>query len=705
MGWDAQSLLLALLEDKQWHFYRLPKGSHSYDGAHGWNTEWPRIREIGEDDLLATMHGTFWKFPRTFSLANSKGIAPRSNYLKVIGDFCRWDDRIVLGCDDSAAGEFLNTRPLKSERGAPLQSNSNLWFVAPDTLDQLGPVIGRGSAWLQEDLEDATTSDPYLFSGYDHRLLTLTHESPAPKTFALEVDHDGTGKWELLRSVTVQPNAAEFIIFTEAETGTWIRLRSEAACLGVTAHFHFRDRDSRVTEKAALFDGIATTDEPAAITGVMRSLAYNRLGLVTVNSGHPETPGYYELNEKMELLPVDNPEAMLKLTRDVQQPAAAYSADAASIIVEEDGHRYRLPKNDAFRETVPSTADENGARSLKEHLAKSLLADAEVSVNGSHLEYQSSHAVDGAITDASRWIAPEGETAWIELKLPKPVSLKSFWVVSGWKGDHHFAARNFDVRTRVDGEWVKVPGGEVRNNQQVEVELRFETPILTDHLRIESLDKSFFRIYEIAGFDYAVTVDRNHFPGLGPKRVCREVATERDLVNLDGTFYALPARNAQGFAKIRPVATHPFLIQDFCSHNGLLLFTGIDADSESEHLFRSLDGKAAVWAGVVDDLWKLGKPTGLGGPWKDTPVKAGVPSDPYLMTGYDQKSITIETIAAANIRIEVDIDGTGLWVPWYSFTTESGTELNQAFPEGFSAYWVRAVSDTDTVATVTLLYQ
>ncbi|MCG8586052.1 MAG: sulfatase-like hydrolase/transferase, partial [Pirellulales bacterium] len=87
LGWDYRSLILMMLDGGQWHTYRLPKGSHSYDGAHGWNTEWPRIREIGEKDLLATMHGTFWRFPHTFSASNSAGIAPRSNYLKVIGDF------------------------------------------------------------------------------------------------------------------------------------------------------------------------------------------------------------------------------------------------------------------------------------------------------------------------------------------------------------------------------------------------------------------------------------------------------------------------------------------------------------------------------------------------------------------------------------------------------------------------------------------
>ena len=135
IGWDHRSLILMLLDGGQWHTFRLPKASHSYDGAHGWNTEWPRIRDIGESDLLMTMHGTFWRFPRTFSAANSAGIAPRSTYLKVVGDFCRWDDRIVLGCDDTAKSEFLNKRKVKGEIAGPGRSQSNLWFVEPKQLD------------------------------------------------------------------------------------------------------------------------------------------------------------------------------------------------------------------------------------------------------------------------------------------------------------------------------------------------------------------------------------------------------------------------------------------------------------------------------------------------------------------------------------------------------------------------------------------
>src|SRR5690606_39356188 len=115
--WDHKSVLLGTRsQGKGWSFYRLPKASHSYDGAHGWNTEWPRIRNIGTDnapDYLMTMHGLFWRFPGTFSATNAAGIRPRSAYLKVVGDFTRWQDGLVFGTDDSAEKEFLNKRRIK----------------------------------------------------------------------------------------------------------------------------------------------------------------------------------------------------------------------------------------------------------------------------------------------------------------------------------------------------------------------------------------------------------------------------------------------------------------------------------------------------------------------------------------------------------------------------------------------------------------
>jgi hypothetical protein len=706
MGWDAKSVILALLENEQWHFYRLPKGSHSYDGAHGWNTEWPRIREIGEgEEYLATMHGTFWKFPAGFSRENSAGIRPRSNYLKVIGDFCRWGDRVVFGCDDSAKAEFLNTRSFKAAHGAPKESNSNLWFVEPEKLDDLGPAIGRGSVWLRDDVGAGATSDPYLFSGYDFRQLHLTHASESAATFSVEVDREGNNQWVALREITVPAKGAVSHLFDENETGVWIRLKAGDAANGVTAHLQYCNRDSRTDKSDAMFAGIASLEKPAATTGAMRSLSHNRLGLVAADG---DGVSYYELNSRMELLPVDDQAAAVNLVRSVRQPEKAITVDAASVLVIEDGKRYRLPRNEAYLEDAEKSkqAKKRGGE-LADFLDQSLARKVKISVSGTHQAYRAEYAVDGKLDDENaRWIAPGRKPGWIELDLGEEKSFRSLWVVSGWNKDSQFVARDFDVQIKgEDGEWQTLPNGEVRGNHEVQCEVRFDEAVTTQHVRVAALNTGFFRIYEIAVFEKRPDIVGPVFDGFGPPRICREAATERDLLNVHGTFYELPARNAQGMAKVRPVATHDLKVQDFCSHSGLLFFTGIDAETKSDHIFRSADDKAAVWAGVIDDLWKLGKPRGEGGPWKESVVKAGEPSDPYLMTGYDEKSVTISTDSNATISLQVDVDGTGLWIDYRSFALKSGETQEHEFPTGFSAYWVRAVSDADTIAEVQFRYR
>jgi hypothetical protein len=200
--------------------------------------------------------------------------------------------------------------------------------------------------------------------------------------------------------------------------------------------------------------------------------------------------------------------------------------------------------------------------------------------------------------------------------------------------------------------------------------------------------------------------------GMGLARIAREVVTERDLFNCHGTFYELPAENAGGFAKIRPIATHNRRIMDYCSYRGLLVMTGIDLGASSRggesnrHILRSDDGKAAVWVGAVDDLWKLGKAVGRGGPWKDSAVKADAPSDPYLMTGYDRKRLTLSHSSPrpVTVRVEVDITGDGSWVPYRSFEVPPNPSVRHTFPASFQAYWLRTVADHDCTATAWLEY-
>jgi len=553
IGWDHRSLILMLLDQGVWHAYRLPKGSHSYDGAHGWNTEWPRIREIGESDLLMTMHGTFWHFPKTFSFKQSAGLSPRSNTLKVVGDFCRWGGKVVLGCDDSAKSEFLNKRRAKGTVGGPGQSNSNLWFVDPARLDALGPVIGRGALWSGEAVKAGVASDPYLFAGYAARSLALAHDGSAALRFTIEVDRAGDGAWAALRETDAAPGRLTLVTFDASERGAWVRLVPQADAAGVYACFQYANPDTRQPAADARFAGLATLKTTGGLGGIVyaRGADKRSLGLAAVKAGPGgvKDAGFYELDAALKLARVDDPDGMAYAQKSYPMNGTGLAVDAASAVVTDDaGRRWRLPK--------------------------------------------------------------------------------------------------LDVAYEAPGLW-------------------------------------------------------------GSERLCREVCTERDMLNVCGTFYELPAENAGGFGKLRAVATHGGRIHDYCSYRGMLVLSGVEAGAAaSEHIIRSDDGQAAVWVGVVDDLWAIGKPRGQGGPWKDTSVKAGEPSDAYLMTGFDRKRLTLSHTGAeaVNVTVELDITGTGVWRAYETFRVEPGQTAPTVLDDA-RAYWLRVRADKPCTATAWLLYE
>jgi len=552
VGWDHRSLILMVLDGGKWHSYRLPKASHSYDGAHGWNTEWPRIREIGEDDLLMTMHGAFWRFPRNFAPANAKGIAPRSTYLKVVGDFCRWQDRIVLGCDDTAHNEFLNKRRAKGEIPGP-QSQSNLWFLEPKQLDGFGPVIGRGALWLEEDVAAAAVTEPYLIAGYPRRHLSIGHQGSEPATIEAEIDRDGTGSWTVWKRWTLAPGEHRWEEITES--GEWLRLSSRGPLKKVTATFHFSEPDPRTTASDPIFAGLTEAADSASLGGLVRARDRNKRTLSVVRKlvdGESVAQSeYYELDESLTLSPVNDPATLAYTAEKAAIPDQVLTADSASVIfVDDGGHRWRLPR-----------------------------------------------------------------------------SQKGFDGVS----------------------WI------------------------------------------------------------GPQRVAREVATERDLFSAHGTFYELPAENAGGFAKVRPVATHGYRIHDFCSYRGLFVMTGLSPDlpEGNPHIIPSADRGCALWVGAIDDVWRMGKPRGYGGPWMETAVAKDAPSDPYLMTGYDRKTLTLTNSSRdpVRIRVELDITGSGTWRTYRELAVQAGETVTHEFPAGFEAYWLRTTADHDGTFSAQLTYE
>ena len=557
VGWDFRSVILMVMEDGKWTSYRLPKGSHSYDGAHGWNTEWPRIRDIGEEgSRLMTMHGLFWKFPANFSSKHSAGVTPRSAYLKVIGDFTRWQDRLVFGCDDTAKSEFLNKRPAKGALAGPGQSQSNLWFTSLDAPDKLGPAIGRGSVWVDEPVQAGVASDPFLLGGFAKRAVQLQHDGAAATKFTLEIDERGDGQWKTWREVSLKADeTTQWVEIPATVAGAWIRAKADRDVAKASVTFQYAAKDERVTERSTLFKGLSKAGEASSQGAFLLTRGANLRTLsvlaATVTPDQTTIGEAYELSADLKLTKQKDSEVAANVQKNTPIPQGIITADEASVIFEESGVRWRLPRSASpAQDTL---------------LARSAL------------------------------------------------------------------------------------------------------------------------------------------------RKAREVCTERDMLQAHGTFYELPALNAKGAIRMRPIATSDTAVHDYCSYRGLLVLSGIspEAAKDDRHIIRSDDGKAAVWVGTADDLWQLGKPRGFGGPWKNSDVAAGKPSDPYLMTGYDKKRITLANHGEVETTITVELDaaGDGRFAAHQSFKLAPGAKADFVFPDWINAYWVRTVSSATTNATAQLTYE
>ena len=553
IGWDYRSVILMVKENGKWNSYRLPKASHTYDGAHGWNTEWPRIRDIGEaGSRLMTMHGMFWNFPETFSVKNSAGIYPRSTYLKVIGDFTRWNDSLVFGCDDTAKSEFLNKREAKGKLAGPGQSQSNLWFTPLDKPDHLGPVLGHGSVWLNESVKAQIPSDPFLLSGFTKRALHLEHDGAATTVFTIEIDSKGNNEWSTWREITLPAETKSYWFnFPTSLEGIWLRIKTQRDVATISATLQYANQDNRTADTDPIFTGLSQANNETS-KGAFLLTRGSTLDVLSseIKNGETKILSLYELNADMQLVPAD--QAYLeKVKQGTTIPNGGITCDEASVIFTENGQRWRLPRS--------------------------------------------------------------------------------------------------------------------------------------------------------------AEINQNNLLAKSSLRKVREVCTERDLLQAHGTFYELPALNAMGAIRMRPIATSDLAIHDYCSYRGLLVLSGINpsAEKNNRHIIRSADNQAAVWVGAADDLWKLGKPRGHGGPWKNSLVKANEPSDPYIMTGYDKKKITLENHSDTNnaVIMECDVAGDGRFSFYETFNLIPHQTLEVQLPEWLNAYWVRFTPSNDGKMTVQLTYE
>lgn len=191
----------------------------------------------------------------------------------------------------------------------------------------------------------------------------------------------------------------------------------------------------------------------------------------------------------------------------------------------------------------------------------------------------------------------------------------------------------------------------------------------------------------------------------------REIETERALMDCHGLFYEIGMHTyGNELWAIRPVSSHLRVIPDFCSWRGMLVFGGNQATpmkfGPQDRNPLAGQPQAGLWFGKTDDLWNFGKPTGYGGVWYQTDVDKNELSDPYLMTGFDKKSVHIyhdsrETVV---FTLQTDFMGNGDFQDFKNISVNPGEYIHYEFPDAYSAQWLRVKVDKACGATVIINY-
>jgi len=566
MGWDKRAVRLKVMDNGVWNTYLLPKATYNNDPAHGWFTEWPRIRDIGNGEMMMDMHGMFYNFPKSFSASNTAGISPIGSHLRYIPDFLAWNNEIVLATDET------------SIQGNPLagQPQSNLWFGTKVQLSKWGPATGYGAIWLEDNVIANEPSLPMLISGFDNRILHLHNSGINPVTITIQLDIKGNNTWTDVKTIQVDKNGYAYYIFNKSIKAEWVRLASNGSAK-LTAAFHFTDAHLRnPKEGKKMFEAIAAVDAKEPVSHARLYSNKNNFNL-SVFSGQISN-GVFQKASDFEFTKFD-----FTFKNGLQDSSALEALKKDDIWKEVDFENKRIADINKFKTD-----------------AKEIWTEDDASV----------------ILFAKNY----------RLRLPKG------------NPDFH----------------VKFPSGSTR-----------------------------FK---------------------------REVESERELANICGTFYELPLQEVGKeplYKMMRPVSTHNKQISDFNTWNGLLVMSGVSKNAAaSEHIYKSADGSVALWFGGIDDIWSFGKPVGQGGPWKSSPVKANELSDMYLMTGYDKKSVQLETDKDTQISLFIHINHY-LKEPvlYKTFQIKAGEKINYEFPEGFSAHWVQVKADTDCKATAWFIYE
>lgn len=688
IGWDRRSLRLKLLDKGKWYTYLLPKAAHNNDPIHGWYTEWPRIREIGGGRLMMDMHGMFFDFPKTFSRANTAGIRPIASHLRYVPDFCEWNGQLVLASDET------------SIQGNPLagQPQSNLWFGSVDELKSWGPASAYGGPWVGDEVQAGVASEPFLISGFDRRCLHLS-VGRAVKNETAKYGLRATDQ----QPIHFLPDALALLPRVTVDRGDW--------------HKPAPGYSFTIDKPAIVYLAVDRRGEPKLSSEWIATE-------MTLTWGENHEDQIYKRSFDAGLVEIPgNATEHLKGSFGMPHTAFVASIAESAKIKAAPGAYVSQPVQNATSQIAAAAGETSVRGRLEFRLEIDRLGTGEWELYDTIAPEAGYVAYEIPADTAAEWmrIIPNQDcvaTAYFHLTDGSPtdrsVDAAMFAGLADVSSQDTLAAllyaakknRNLQLIAK-DDQFLQFtkdtfaftgdePDVELKKLLVVEPEFTVDKASVilevgTRRMRLPKGDAAFDKPF-----------------ATGWPRGSREVESERHLANIHGTFYEVPLLtngSPPAFQLMRPVASHTKQITDFCSWNGLLVLSGVRQDATPDgHVFIDPKQHAGLWFGAVDDLWKLGKPVGRGGPWYESEVKAGVPSDAYLMTGYDQRTLTLKSDRDVQIVAEIDFDHQTAWHPYKTFPVVAGESISYKFPDNFSAHWIRFKASADCTATAWLEY-
>jgi hypothetical protein len=113
--------------------------------------------------------------------------------------------------------------------------------------------------------------------------------------------------------------------------------------------------------------------------------------------------------------------------------------------------------------------------------------------------YLAANAVDGVLSDPSRWLADAAAGGhWLEIDLGAATTLQQAHVYSGYQTEAGSAITSFSLQSWDGTTWQTIPGASIVSNRSMGTVLQFESPVTTTKVRLVVSDSSIIRVREIS---------------------------------------------------------------------------------------------------------------------------------------------------------------------------------------------------------------